>query len=442
MEGRRGTGHVSAESAEDCHVIVTAHAGGSYALLSAFGGISPRCSISPSLPETLPLGRSRWTSSTRRPRRTCERPMRGRREARLHRCLSRTSRSRAGSASSRTTASRSIPASPRTFRSWRRGAPRRRRTTPSLCEGVAFQFDDPSTGVVAYDGAKRPIVGFLDANYIPPHYTLPAPFTFAGKQYTKLSISTWGAIAFGDADTTQVNYDPTVVSSMFHIQPIVAVWYELFNYPSTARIITKNKPGSVVITWQNRQEPAFDDSVHIPDRAVHRHRRDAAFVSDASGDDGLIGFNTGTETATHQTAAAVSNAGIPAPFQAASASFDNYGGIIAGVTLKLSAPIPNPAAGESFRYTLMVNGVEAIGLECTASQSIPRRFDAEDPRFPGAQINSWETRSERRHADLPRARPRASSRIWARRATTHGRSRARGSVEPASSSGRLPRLFR
>jgi len=47
---------------------------------------------------------------------------------------------------------------------------------------VAYQFDDPSTGVVLYDGAKRPIVGFLDANYIPPHYTLPSPFTFAGKQ--------------------------------------------------------------------------------------------------------------------------------------------------------------------------------------------------------------------------------------------------------------------
>src|SRR6059058_615696 len=120
-----------------------------------------------------------------------------------------------------------------------------------IVQRVAFQFDDPSTGVVAYDGAKRPIVGYLDANYLLPHYTLPAPFTFAGKQYTKLSISTWGAVAFGDADTTQVNYDPTVVSNMFHIQPIVAVWYELFNYPTTARIVTKNKPGSVVITWEN-----------------------------------------------------------------------------------------------------------------------------------------------------------------------------------------------
>src|SRR5436190_11838556 len=36
---------------------------------------------------------------------------------------------------------------------------------------VPFQFDDPSSGTVIYDGAKRPIVGFLDANYIPPAYT-------------------------------------------------------------------------------------------------------------------------------------------------------------------------------------------------------------------------------------------------------------------------------
>ena len=33
---------------------------------------------------------------------------------------------------------------------------------------VAYQFDDPSTGVVLFDGAARPIVGYLDANYIPP----------------------------------------------------------------------------------------------------------------------------------------------------------------------------------------------------------------------------------------------------------------------------------
>src|SRR5947207_8013830 len=55
---------------------------------------------------------------------------------------------------------------------------------------VAFTFDDPSTATVIYDGAKRPILGFADANYIPPHYTLPAPFTFAGRQDTMLSIST------------------------------------------------------------------------------------------------------------------------------------------------------------------------------------------------------------------------------------------------------------
>src|SRR5438128_584907 len=45
---------------------------------------------------------------------------------------------------------------------------------------VAYQFDDPSTGVVLFDGTKRPIVGFLDANYIPPAYTLATPITFAG----------------------------------------------------------------------------------------------------------------------------------------------------------------------------------------------------------------------------------------------------------------------
>ena len=58
---------------------------------------------------------------------------------------------------------------------------------------VAFTFDDPSTATVIFDGAKRPILGYVDANYIFPYYSLPTPFTFAGKQYTKLSISTWGA---------------------------------------------------------------------------------------------------------------------------------------------------------------------------------------------------------------------------------------------------------
>src|SRR5438105_8704463 len=64
---------------------------------------------------------------------------------------------------------------------------------------VAYTFDDPSSASVIFDGAKRPILGYVDANYISPNYSLPAPFTFAGKQYTKLSISTWGAIAFGEA---------------------------------------------------------------------------------------------------------------------------------------------------------------------------------------------------------------------------------------------------
>jgi hypothetical protein len=257
---------------------------------------------------------------------------------------------------------------------------------------VAYQFDDPSTGVILYDGAKRPIVGFLDANYIPPHYTLPAPFTFAGKQYTKLSISTWGAIAFGDADTTQVNYDPTVVSNMFRI-PMVAVWYELFYYPNTARVIAKNKPGSVVITWQNVL------SRHSPTPCTFQ----AEFFTD-TGDiqlsyqtlpvpDGLVGFSTGTETATHQSAAASSNADIPLHLQAASATFDDYSGIIAGITLTVKAPVPTPAAGESFRYSLILNGVDVIGLEVSATRTpFVVALSTKIPGFPDAQINSWETK--------------------------------------------------
>src|SRR5258706_6502023 len=208
---------------------------------------------------------------------------------------------------------------------------------------VAFQFDDPSTGVIAYDGAKRPIVGFLDANYLPPHYTLPAPFTFAGKQYTKLSISTWGAVAFGDADSTTVNYDPTVVSSMFHIQPIVAVWYELFNYPNTARIITKNKPGSVVITWQNLKSRHSTTPCTFQIELFFDSGEMQLSYQSLPVDDGLIGFNTGTETKTSQSASPVNAPGLPVQLQAASASFDNYGGVIAGVALKLDAgPAPPP----------------------------------------------------------------------------------------------------
>lgn len=256
---------------------------------------------------------------------------------------------------------------------------------------VAFQFDDPSTGVVAYDGAKRPIVGFLDANYLLPHYTLPRPFTFAGKQYTTLSISTWGAVAFGDADTTQVNYDPSVVSSMFHIQPIVAVWYELFYYPATARIITKTKANSVVITWQNvlsrhSATPCTFQIELFTDTGQMLLSYQSLPVAD-----GLIGFNTGTETATHQNAAPVVVAGLPAHLQAVSASFDDYGGVIDGVTIKLSAPFPTPAAGENFRYSLMLNGVETVGVQVSAGQApfldVPV---AKIPDFPYAQIDSWE----------------------------------------------------
>jgi hypothetical protein len=255
---------------------------------------------------------------------------------------------------------------------------------------VAFQFDDPSTGVIAYDGAKRPIVGYLDANYLLPHYTLPAPFTFAGKQYTKLSISTWGAVAFGDADTTQVNYDPTVVSSMFHIQPIVAVWYELFNYPTTARIITKNKPGSVVITWQNLKSRHSTTPCTFQLELFTGSGEMQLSYQSLPVDDGLIGFNTGTETVTRQSANPVNVPGLPAPLQLASASFDNYGSIIAGVTLKLAA-VPTPATGESFRYTLLLNGIEAVAAEVVAGQSplfiVPT---PKIPDFPSAQIGSWE----------------------------------------------------
>ena len=256
---------------------------------------------------------------------------------------------------------------------------------------VAYQFDDPSTGVVYYDGAKRQILGFLDANYQRPIYTLPAPFTFAGKQYTQLSISTWGAIAFGDADSTQVNYDPTVVSNMFRV-PMIAVWYELFYYPTTARIITKTKPGSVVITWQNLlsrhsatpctfQVELFTDSGEIQ----------LSYQSLAPAD-GLVGMSTGTETATHQNASEAPNADIPAYLQAASASFDNYGDTIAGITLKLKASIPTPNAStnESFQYTLAINGIDVVGAYVGATQSFISVPTRKIPDFPDAQINSWE----------------------------------------------------
>jgi hypothetical protein len=275
-------------------------------------------------------------------------------------------------------------------------APATFRVTPTAnntftVQRVAFQFDDPSTGVVAYDGGKRPIVGFLDANYLLPHYTLPSPFTFAGKQYTKLSISTWGAVAFGDADTTQVNYDPTVVSSMFHIQPIVAVWYELFNYPVTARIITKNKPGSVVITWENLKSRHSAIPCTFQIELFTASGEMLLSYRTLSTDDGLIGFNTGTETPTRQSSSPVNVPTLPAPLQAVSASFDNYGSIIAGVTLKLAAA-PAPAAGEDFRYTLLINGIETAGIQVSAGFApflvVPT---PKIPDFPSSQIGSFET---------------------------------------------------
>jgi len=257
---------------------------------------------------------------------------------------------------------------------------------------VAYQFDDPSTGVVLYDGAKRPIVGFLDANYIPPHYTLPSPFTFAGKQYTKLSISTWGAIAFGDADTTQVNYDPTVVSSMFRV-PMVAVWYELFYYPTTARVIARSKPGSVVITWQNLLSRHSTTPCTFQAELFFDSGEMQLSYQSLPVDDGLIGLSTGTETATHQSANAVPNSDLPLHLQAASASFDNYGNVIAGVTLTLAGPVPTPAAGESFRYTLVINGVDVIGLQVGGGQSpFVVTPAAKIPDFPQAQMNSWEVK--------------------------------------------------
>jgi hypothetical protein len=254
---------------------------------------------------------------------------------------------------------------------------------------VAFSFDDPAGAAVLFDGAKRPIVGYVDANYIAPTYALPVPFPFAGKPYTKLSISTWGAIAFGDADTTQVNYDPTVVSSMFRV-PMVAAWYELFYYPADARVLAKNKAGSVVITWQNLL------SRHSTTRCTFQVELfDSGDIQlsyqTLSADHGLVGLSTGVETATHQSATALSFGDIPPYMQLASATFDDYGGVISGVSLTLQAALPALAASESYRYTLVLNGVDVIGLEAGANQTlnIPV-LSPKIPEFPGAQIRSWE----------------------------------------------------
>jgi hypothetical protein len=255
-------------------------------------------------------------------------------------------------------------------------------------ERVPFAFDDPSSGVAILDGAKRPIVGFVDANYVP--YNLPAPYTFGGKQYTKLNVSTWGAIAFGDADSTQVNYDPTVVSSMFHI-PIAAVWYELFYYPSDARIIAKAKAHSVVITWQNVS------SRHSSTRCTFQ-----AEVFDSGAlqfsyqtlpvDHALVGVNTGTETPARTTANGLTGLNIPPHFQVSKATFDDYGGVTAEVTINVNATIPAPdkTLVEWYDYMLLINGVEVAGvmIDRNSGPSFYRPA-AKIPEFPQAQINAW-----------------------------------------------------
>ena len=179
---------------------------------------------------------------------------------------------------------------------------------------------------------------------------------------------------------------------MFRI-PMVAVWYELFYYPTSARVIAKTKPGSVVITWQNllsrhSATPCTFQLELFTDSGEMQLSYQSLPVSD-----GLIGVSTGLETATHESAAAVANADLPLHLQAASVSFNNYGNVIAGVTLKLKAPVPTPAAGEAFRYTLVINGVDVIGVEVAANQSpFVVAPSSRIPDFPQAQINSWEVK--------------------------------------------------
>ena len=257
---------------------------------------------------------------------------------------------------------------------------------------VAFTFDDPSTATVIFDGATRPILGYVDANYIFPYYSLPAPFTFAGKQYTKLSISTWGAIAFGEADSTQVNYDPTVVSNMFHI-PMIAAWYELFYYPTDARVLAKNKPGSVVITWEKLLSRHSATRCTFQVELFDSGEMQLSYRT-LSADHGLVGLSTGTETSTHQSATALSFGDIPQHMQVASATFDDYGGVIAGIALTLKSAVPALSGSESYRYTLVLNGVDVIGLELGANQSlIVPVLTPKIPDFPSAQIKSWEVKA-------------------------------------------------
>lgn|GEM_PF-5428911 len=90
----------------------------------------------------------------------------------------------------------------------------------------------------------------------------------------------------------------------------------------------------------------------------------------------------------------IPNADLPPYLQAVRATFDEYGGVIAGITLTTGAAVPtSPPAGESCRYTLMINGADVIGVEVAAGcapfvvGSTPKI-----PDFPQAQMNSWEVK--------------------------------------------------
>lgn len=273
-------------------------------------------------------------------------------------------------------------------------APATFRVTPTatntfVVRRVPYQFDDPGAATTLFDGARRPIVGYLDASYL--FYTLPTPVTFAGKQYTTLSVSTWGAVAFGSADSAQLNYDPTVVSSMFRV-PMVAVWYELFYYPTDARILVRNKPESVIITWQNLLSRHSTARSTFQVELFHDGSAMQLSYQSLAADDGLIGFSTGTETPARQDATGLGATDVPAHLRVSQASLEDYGGVLTGLRLTLAAapPVPIPP-GESYRYTLVVNGAEAIGLQISGTQNpfivVP---SPRIPAFPAAQINSWE----------------------------------------------------
>lgn len=256
---------------------------------------------------------------------------------------------------------------------------------------IDYQFDDPAGATVVYNGATRPIVGFVDATY--NRYTLPNAFTFGGQSYTTVSISKWGALAFGNANSADVNYDPTVVSSMFRI-PMVAVWYELFYYPTTARIYAKNKAGSVVITWQNLRSRHSATPCTFQIELFDNGEMQLSYQS-LPVDHGIVGFSTGSETPSTRHSVSVIDVGdAPAHMQLSQGSLDDYSGIITGLTLKLRGALPSTmASSESYRYTLVINGVDAAAIQ-VGSNLTPYIVVANPkiPDFPAAQINSWETK--------------------------------------------------